>query len=251
MKLYTEKLEALNVTNPTLRDCFDPYSSEYSETTIEQKIITLRKVIDHGFSIDQILKDYSRFYHSLNKPQVVKDIHLGLKKLINTFLEKHTAFRLKEIDSYDNNNLIYVLTEFLKNPNEYKSNIKSIFYKSLVDKRKNFEFKTAAIVNPSSPELNLVFDDHLNAWAYWCGNLDADIMVVGQDFGNRNYYLNNKGKDEVANATNLNLITLFKQIGIELNDINDSNEHLKLYFTNAVLGAKVDNSMSGQVKKKK
>jgi DNA polymerase len=248
MKHYAEKLERLNIPNPTLRDCFDPYSSEYSETNINQKIATLQKVINSGYALEEVLKDYSDFYQKLNKRHVVKDLHLGLKRLINHFLEKHTLYRLKELDNYEKQDLIFVLTEFLKYPNDYNSKIKKVFYKHLVDKRKSYQYKTTDIINPSSIP-NLEFDEHLNAWANWCGDLDAEILVIGQDFGNEKYYITYKGKDEIGNPTNLSLIELFKELGKELNDVNHSNEHLNFYFTNAVLGAKRNTTMAGQVKK--
>lgn len=247
MTSFTKKLEELKIPNPTLRDCFDPYSSEYSDTTINEKISTLIKVLENGYSLSNILKEYCKFYNSLNKPHVVTNIHLGLKKLINQFLVNHTTFRIKEFEFYDNEDLIFVLAAFLQNPNKYNIEIKSIFYKQLVDIRKRVEFEKTELINPS--ELNIQFDQHLNAWAYWCGNLDAEILLIGQDFGNKAYYTNNNGKDELGNETNLNLQILFKQIDINLYDINQDNKDLKLYFTNAVLGAKLNGGMAGKIRK--
>ena len=110
-------------------------------------------------------------------------------------------------------------------------------YARLVQQRKEYRYKCNGIVNPS--ELSIDNDEHLNAWAYWHGNLDAEILVIGQDFGDVNYYKKYQGLDSNLNGTNKNLIKLFNQLGIILGDPLSPNHENKLYFTNAVLGAKV------------
>ena len=246
MTLYTEKLEKLKIANPTLRDCFDPSSSEFSESTMEEKIQTLQKVIASGFSLEQITKEYCRFYEKLNKSYVAKDLHQGLKALINFLLKKHTAFKLKFIDDYSKEELIESLRLLLKDTALYPLEVKTIFYKHLVDKRKRYQYKDSDILNPAS--MNISYDEHLNAWAYWQGNLNAEILLIGQDFGDYDYYLKNNGKDEPANATNINLASLFRELRIELGTSDEPNIDTKLYFTNAVLGVK-NGGMSAPIKK--
>ena len=129
-------------------------------------------------------------------------------------------------------------------------------YARLVQQRKEYRYKCNGIVNPS--ELSIDNDEHLNAWAYWHGNLDAEILVIGQDFGDVNYYEKYQGLDTNLNGTNKNLIKLFNQLGIELGDPLSPNHENKLYFTNAVLGAKVgqpstkniNGGMASPIKKK-
>jgi len=246
MTTYTEKLEKLKIANPTLRDCFDPASSEFADTTMEQKIATLQKVIANGFSLQQLTTDYCKFYDKLNKPYVGKDLHQGLKSLINYLLQKHTSFKLKIVDNYSNEELANALTLLLKDTDNYPIEVKEIFYKHLVDKRKQYEYNDTEIFNPS--ELNIAFDEHLNAWAYWHGNLNADILLIGQDFGDYAYYFNNQGKDDPANATNVNLSCLFGELGIDIGESDDPNTDAKLYFTNAVLGVK-KGGMTAPIKK--
>ncbi|MBS1643444.1 MAG: uracil-DNA glycosylase family protein [Bacteroidetes bacterium] len=246
MPTYTEKLKKLNIANPTLRDCFDPASSEFSDTTMEQKIVTLQKVIANGFSLQKLTTDYCKFYEKLNKPYVAKDLHQGLKTLINNLLQKHTSFRLKLVDNYSNKELVNALTILLEDTTIYPIEAKEIFYKHLVDKRKKYVFNDTEIFNPS--ELKIAFDEHLNAWGYWHGNLNADILLIGQDFGDYNYYINNDGKDDPTNATNVKLSYLFGELGIDIGQSDNPNTNAKLYFTNAVLGVK-KGGMAAPIKK--
>lgn len=247
MTTYIDKLEKLKVPNPTLRDCFDPSSHEFSETSMQQKIETLQKILAIDFPLQQITEEYCEFYKGLSKPYVAKDLHQGLKRLINYLLEKHTSFRLKFLDIYSNEELIIILTALLKDINEYPLEAKEIFYSHLVSKRKEYRYNDTEIRNPS--EMNITYDEHLNSWAYWHGNLNAEILLIGQDFGDYAYYLNNDGKDDPWNGTNLNLTALFDEIGIELGQSDTPNTDAKLYFTNAVLGVK-NGGMSSPIKRK-
>ena len=102
--------------------------------------------------------------------------------------------------------------------------------------------------------------DEINLWTYWQGrgNLDAKILLVGQDWGNpwntnsQNFMSKIKsispgpmldymhGND---NPTDLNLVTLFKEL-----DIDISIPSKKVFFTNFVLGYRNYN-ISGGFKK--
>ena len=65
-------------------------------------------------------------------------------------------------------------------------------YYKLVEKRKNYKFKE--LKNPSDI-LDGIYDNEIsiNPWSLWQNNLDAKIMVIGQDWGDENYYIKNKG----------------------------------------------------------
>lgn len=237
MAHYTEKLRDLKINNPTLRDCFDPFCSEYKDSTFEQKITTLQKVIANGFSLHQITKDYCKYYDSLSKPYVAKDLNIGLTTLIDNLLDTYTKEKFTYADkTYSNEELVAILTSQLKDRTQMTIETKTILYKQLVEERKKYVFEDTEIKNPS--ELSISNDEHLNAWAYWYGNLNADILLIGQDFGSYAYYLNNDGKDDPKNPTSLNLSTLFQQLGIDIGDSENPNDNAKLYFTNAVLGVK-------------
>ena len=110
--------------------------------------------------------------------------------------------------------------------------------------------------------------EEINLWTYWHGrgNLDARIMLVGQDWGcpwdsaatmvMSNIRKMNSGEsvpymfgsesviDQVS--TDQVLIRLFQEIGYDLNTSNDKNKDL--FFTNFVLGYRT-NGISGGFQK--
>ena len=88
----------------------------------------------------------------------------------------------------------------------------------------------------------------INLWTYWQGrgNLDAKIMLVGQDWGCpeelsstiQNIQSINLGETEeyhydTTNPTDKNLVELFQSVGI---DISNGHRDDRLFFTNFVLG---------------
>jgi uracil-DNA glycosylase len=94
----------------------------------------------------------------------------------------------------------------------------------------------------------------LNPWNWWYGNLDADILLIGQDWGAID---SNGGIGELFNKkepsdTNKNLIALFKVLlGYDIDNPysqikNNKSDH-KLFFTNAILGIRKGNRDSGKI----
>lgn len=71
---------------------------------------------------------------------------------------------------------------------------------------------------------------YINRWNLWHGNLDADIMVIGQDYGQKEDGKSNEvcSYADTTNPTDVRLKVLFKDaFGIDL----DSNKS-PLFFTN-------------------
>lgn len=123
---------------------------------------------------------------------------------------------------------------------------KAAQYKELVEKRKKYCFKE--LLNPSRIK-NGIYDNDtaLGPWSLWQGNLDAHILVIGQDWGDENYYITNKGRDDDKNPTNINLIKLFQTLNIDIGKPSQPNTNAPTFFTNAILGIK-QNGMSSKVK---
>ena len=120
-------------------------------------------------------------------------------------------------------------------------------YIKLVETRKHYKFPEG-LVNPSDV-LNGIYDRdiHIGPWSKWQGNLDADIMLIGQDWGSLDFFIETKGGPLDDSQTNRNLKELFQVIGIDIGYPNHPNHDNSLFFTNAILGLK-KGKMSGNIK---
>src|SRR5690606_5987600 len=117
---------------------------------------------------------------------------------------------------------------------------KTIRYQNLVAKFKNHRFSTPELLNPHEIE-NFDFDV-INPWELWQGNLDAEVMLIGQDFADSESLKNNLQEDwqkEKSSSTNLALIDFFKILAHPITEISYAGtSKLPLFFTNAILGIK-------------
>lgn len=99
----------------------------------------------------------------------------------------------------------------------------------------------------------------INLWSYWQGSLDADILLVGQDWGNpwdtscESLMAKIRDADHApildymngnTNPTDCNLVELFHGIGYDITKPND-----KTFFTNFALGYRTG-KISGGFRKK-
>jgi DNA polymerase len=106
-------------------------------------------------------------------------------------------------------------------------------YNQLVSARKNcFLCKEFGVTNQSETPYDT---NSIGKWSDWQGNLNAKIMVIGQDWGSLKYWLDNHGTDYEKNPTNLNLIQLFEELGFKIGTIFNPNPNEPLFFSNAVL----------------
>lgn len=107
-------------------------------------------------------------------------------------------------------------------------------YEALVKKRKAYQFDE--LLNPSEIEEGRYDCDHVEPWAQWLGNLNATIMLVGKDFGGKKFFIEFKGGCNPKGTTNINLITLFKHIGIDTGMPSNPNQKAPVFLTNAIIG---------------
>lgn len=91
---------------------------------------------------------------------------------------------------------------------------RELYYK-LVQARKNCHLCNG-LTNPSECNSGIYDSDQIGPWTLWQGNLDSKIMIIGQDWGDTKYFLENKGRDSNNNATNKTMIELFKLIGPDI-----------------------------------
>jgi len=129
-------------------------------------------------------------------------------------------------------------------------NPKAIEYAKLVAERKAC-FDCAKLTNPSKyPDLD---SNEIGPYSRWQGNLDAEILIVGQDSSDIETYLNFGGDWPGESVqTNLALVQLVRAAGINIAPPRRGYADDRLFFTNAVLCLKPANpekkrSMRGKI----
>lgn len=70
----------------TLRTLFDPYSSEYDDTTMDRKVEILKVILENGISLKELIRKYKKFYSEENKRNVVDSVEDGLVILLSNSL---------------------------------------------------------------------------------------------------------------------------------------------------------------------
>jgi uracil-DNA glycosylase len=61
------------------------------------------------------------------------------------------------------------------------------------------------------------------------------LLIVGQDFGDVNYFRINKGHDEEGNETNINLLRLLRHIGLTPETPPQPDQETRVFLTNSIL----------------
>ncbi len=89
--------------------------------------------------------------------------------------------------------------------------------------------------------------DVVSHWELWLGHKNPKLLVVGQDFGNVEYFVRNRGHDDPDNKTNANLWRLLAEAGIRANSPRDRDVEARVFLTNSVLCLK-EGRMSGPVR---
>ena len=123
-------------------------------------------------------------------------------------------------------------------------------YAALVSLRKECR-KCNDVVNPSSCEGGR-FDQngHVGPWSDWQGNLDAELMVIGQEWGGTTNYTDQRGRDLdlYRDTTNKNLVHLLGRIGLTVQAPSELQGYTKAgscFFTNGVLCLRKGAATSG------
>lgn len=126
-------------------------------------------------------------------------------------------------------------------------------YEALVQKRKAcricenpFGLKNQSVI------ANGAFDEEvaIGAWSLWQGSLDAEILLVGQDWGDQASFERNHGASGIDdNVTDMNLIELYKSIDIDVAHPTDGIQNPCLFFTNTVLCLK-DGGLAAKISPK-
>ena len=107
-------------------------------------------------------------------------------------------------------------------------------YRELVSRRRACT-ACVGLGNPSRVARGEFDYGEIGPWTGWQGRLDAEIVVVGQDFSDRQYFEKWRGQDQPGNPTNLNLIKLLASIGVSIAPSTESSDRGAIYATNAIL----------------
>jgi len=92
----------------------------------------------------------------------------------------------------------------------------------------------SGLTNPSLVDGGSFDSKQIGPWTRWQGNLSAELMVVGQDWGDIAYFQRNEGFDDESNRTNRTLIKLLKSIKINIGSPRSDSQNF-VFFTNAIL----------------
>jgi uracil-DNA glycosylase len=84
-------------------------------------------------------------------------------------------------------------------------------------------------------------------WELWLGHKSPKLLVVGQDFGNVDYFVRNRGRDDPDNNTNDNLWRLLAAAGIRAKHPREPDADTPVFLTNSVLCLK-EGTMNGPVR---
>jgi len=118
-------------------------------------------------------------------------------------------------------------------------------YSGLVQQRKLCKV-CHGLINPATCDGGQYDSSQIGPWSRWQGDLETKLMVVGQDWGDTNYFLKWKGFDAPKNPANQNLMKLLSSIGINIKPFVGIDQIGELFLTNAILCLK-QNGMQGAV----
>ena len=125
---------------------------------------------------------------------------------------------------------------------------KTVAYQQLVARRKACSACVPlGMTNPSVCAGGQYDTNEIGPWTQWHGSLNADLMVVGQDWGGREYFIDEKGVETDDNDTNSNLQILLASVGYKIALPWEPQKPAGLFFTNAVLCLK-PGRLTGSVK---
>ena len=113
---------------------------------------------------------------------------------------------------------------------------KKDLYAALVTKRKRCRLCIdIGLRNPAEAELSAFDSNEIGPWSRLHGDLDAQLMIIGQDWGDVRYYKKNGGFDNIKNPTMCTLEWLLRGIGLDVSLDEYAPSPRGIFLTNAVL----------------
>jgi len=129
----------------------------------------------------------------------------------------------------------------LSDPPADVSSCKKQRYIQLVNSRRSCQLcQSLGVRNPSTCSKDEFGSKNIGPWTNWQGNLDAELMIVGQEWDGYLNYIDQEGKDQDTSPTNTRLKELLSSIGVNICLPSQSrdravNSQGSLFFTNAAL----------------
>lgn len=120
-------------------------------------------------------------------------------------------------------------------------------YAALVRDRKRCR-RCQGLRNPADADLVEFDSEEIGPWSRLHGDLNADLMIIGQDWGDVRYYTANRGLDDFRNPTMRTLERILAGIGLDVSFAEYSSENRRVFLTNAVLCLK-EGGLQSQVKR--
>ena len=105
---------------------------------------------------------------------------------------------------------------------------------ALVEARKACRACTG-LTNPSVCHGGVFDCDEIGAWSRWQGNRDAELMVIGQDWGDVARFVRERGGSTNTSKTNMTLVKLLGSIGFLIQLPRETSHRGLVFLTNALL----------------
>ena len=128
-----------------------------------------------------------------------------------------------------------------------ESKLKHFQYAELVSNRKQCR-RCVGLRNPAEPELAEFDSCEIGPWSRLHGDLNAPLMIIGQDWGDVRYFQAHQGLDDLRNPTMQVLEMLLRGINhpVSLSAYNANPQGI--FLTNAVLCLK-EGGLQGKVQR--
>lgn len=109
-------------------------------------------------------------------------------------------------------------------------------YINLVSDRKSCTLcKDYGLTNPSEVQKGKFDSDQIGPWTRWNGDIDAHVLIAGQDWGAINTFIKQRGKDRPDSGTNEMLLYLLASIGLDVKVAPNMRSNSGVFLTNAAL----------------
>lgn len=109
-------------------------------------------------------------------------------------------------------------------------------YNELVKSRKSCDAcKECGLTNPSAERIRKFDSEQIGPWTRWNGDLNAQILIVGQEWGSITTFIKQKGLDRADSPTNEMLVYLLASVGVDLKKAPNYFEDSGVFLTNAAL----------------